>query len=79
VSNKSTIRDAFLSSQRIQNLTKITQSNLRNEKEIRNNLKSNAIKKNVKNNTKYREETTKKKNNSESNEIENKKINKALQ
>jgi len=79
VSNKYAIRDAFLSSQRAQDSTKITQSDLRNEKETRDDLKSNAIKRNVENYTRYKREATKEKDNSELDEIEDRETKKALQ
>lgn len=79
VSNKNTIRDAFLSLERAQDSTKIIYSNLRNESKICDDLKSNAIKKNARDTSRYTKKATKEKNNSELDEIENRETKKALE
>ncbi len=73
MSNKHAIRDAFLSSQRAQDSTEMTQSDSPKEREIRNDLKSSAVREN---NTEYRRGAVE---DSELDEIEDEKSDKALQ
>jgi len=79
VSNKNTIRNAFLSLQQAQDLTKIAYNNLRNKSKICNNLKSNAIRENTEDTTKYKREAANEKDDNQSNEVENREIEKILE
>ncbi len=57
----------------------MTHNDLRNESEICDNLKSNAIKKNAKDISKYTRKATKEKDDNELNKIKDKETKKALE
>jgi len=79
MSNKDAIRNAFLSLERAQGLTKMTHNDLRNESKICDDSKSSAIKKNAKDTSRYTREATKEKDDNELDEIEDKEIEEALE
>jgi len=79
ISNKDAIQDAFLSLERTQDLTKMTHNDLRNENEICDNLKSNAIKKNAKDTSRYIRKAIEEKDDNELDEIKDKETKKALE
>jgi len=79
VSNKNAIRNAFLFSERAQDSAKITYSNFRNESEICDDLKSNAVRENAEDTSEYTRKAAKEKDDSELNKIENRETKKVLE
>jgi len=79
VSNKNAIQDAFSSSKRTQGSTKMAHNDLRNESEICDDSKSNAIKKNARDISKYTKKVAEEKDDSELDEIEDRETKKALE
>jgi len=79
VSNEDAIRDAFPSPQRAQGSAKMAHSDLRNESEVCNDLKSGAVRENAGNTTGYRREAAKEKDDSESDEVEDRETEEALE
>ena len=78
VRNEDAIRDAFSFPQRAQGSAKVARSDPRSEREVRNDLKSDAVRKNEGDITGYRREAAEEKDDGEVDDVEDSETEEAL-